>query len=215
MGDQTRWYEAPTISSLLIRRTRSRPACEDRTAGRVRGTRVGLRGDAHVGVTGEHARPRDATGWRARWSPSSSVFKSLRKTECACKERELACGWLPQPRRLATSLYVVLSAHRLEDSSASRAQPQSAEDVIPSFLKPVATEIGVFQAKSFRQAICASMTRHGGRCIDVLRAFNGVDGTDNGYAKGLLNHAACCYPSGKGQQLIAQLLLQTGLKPLR
>jgi hypothetical protein len=49
----------------------------------------------------------------------------------------------------------------------------------------------------------------------VLRAFNGPDGTENAYRKGLMNHVDCCYPSGKGQQLIAQLLFKTGLKPLR
>lgn len=90
-----------------------------------------------------------------------------------------------------------------------------AEDVIPPFLKPVATTIGVYQADTLRREICASMSRHGGRCIDVLHAFNGPDGTDNAYAKGLMNHADCCYPSGKGQQLIAQLLFKTGLKPIR
>lgn len=90
-----------------------------------------------------------------------------------------------------------------------------AEDVIPSFLKPVATGIGVYQARALRQSICASMARHGGRCVDVLRTFNGPSGTEDGYKKGLLNHTDCCYPSGKGQQLIAQLLFETGLKPLR
>ena len=59
------------------------------------------------------------------------------------------------------------------------------------------------------------MTRHRGRCADVLRAFNGPDGTENAYAKGLMNHTDCCYPNGKGQQLIAQLLFETGLNPLR
>jgi len=90
-----------------------------------------------------------------------------------------------------------------------------AENMIPTFLKPVATTIGVYQAKALRQAICASMIRHGGRCVDILRAFNGASGTDNAYRKGLLNHADCCYASAKGQQLIARLLVETGLRPVR
>jgi lysophospholipase L1-like esterase len=90
-----------------------------------------------------------------------------------------------------------------------------AEDVIPPFLKPVATTIGVYQADTLRREICASMSRHAGSCIDVLHAFNGPDGTENAYTKGLMNHSDCCYPSGKGQQLIAQLLFNTGLKPIR
>lgn len=90
-----------------------------------------------------------------------------------------------------------------------------AEDAIPGFLKPVATSIGVFQSNALRRAICASMTRHAGRCVDVYRVFNGANGRANAYKKGLLNHTDCCYPSAMGQQLIAELLLRTGLKPVR
>ena len=59
------------------------------------------------------------------------------------------------------------------------------------------------------------MTKNRGRCVDVLRAFNGSDGTQNAYAKGWLTKDPCCYPSGKGQQLMAQLVFETGLAPLR
>ena len=59
------------------------------------------------------------------------------------------------------------------------------------------------------------MKTHRGRCIDVLTAFNGTSGTTDAYKSGLMNKIECCYPSGKGQQLIAQLLLETGLAPLR
>jgi hypothetical protein len=52
-----------------------------------------------------------------------------------------------------------------------------------------------------------------GRCVDAYRAFNGSDGTQNAYTKGLLTKHPCCYPSGKGQQLMAQLLRKTGLAP--
>jgi lysophospholipase L1-like esterase len=90
-----------------------------------------------------------------------------------------------------------------------------AEDMIPPFLKPFATRISVYQGKTFARIICRSMTNHGGRCVDVLRSFNGPHGTDNAYRTGLMNHADCCYPSAKGQQLMAELLLKTGLKPLR
>jgi lysophospholipase L1-like esterase len=88
-----------------------------------------------------------------------------------------------------------------------------AEDVIPSFLAPTATEVGVFQARSLRDATCAAVRAHGGECIDVLTAFNGPDGTVDAYAAGLLNHAECCYPNAEGQQLMAELLLETGTDP--
>jgi hypothetical protein len=59
------------------------------------------------------------------------------------------------------------------------------------------------------------MSHNGGRCVDVLHAFNGPAGTRNAYTRGLMNHADCCYPSAKGQQRIAQLLFETGLAPIR
>jgi lysophospholipase L1-like esterase len=90
-----------------------------------------------------------------------------------------------------------------------------AEDVIPPFLKPVATEVGVYQAKTANRAICQVMADNGGQCIDILGVFNGPHGTENAYEKGLLNHGDCCYPSAKGQQLMAEMLFKTGLAPLR
>jgi lysophospholipase L1-like esterase len=90
-----------------------------------------------------------------------------------------------------------------------------AEDVIPPFLKPIATRIGAYQARTANRAICRVMTKYDGRCIDVLHAFNGRNGTANAYEKGLLNHEDCCYPSANGQQLMAELLFRTGLAPLR
>jgi lysophospholipase L1-like esterase len=98
----------------------------------------------------------------------------------------------------------------------SKTQPNpltGAEDVIPPFLKPIATRVGVYQAKTANQAICAAMARYDGRCTDLLAAFNGPDGTRNAYRTGLLNREDCCYPSAKGHQLIAQLVLDTGLPP--
>ena len=90
-----------------------------------------------------------------------------------------------------------------------------AEDVIPPFLKPVATKVGVYQAKTATAAICRVMAKYGGKCVELLKRFNGPDGTENAYKKGLLNHGDCCYASAKGQQVIAQLLYQTGLAPVR
>jgi hypothetical protein len=59
------------------------------------------------------------------------------------------------------------------------------------------------------------MTTHGGRCVDAFRAFNGTDGTRNAYARGWLTKNPCCYPSAMGQQIMAQLVFDSGLAPLR
>jgi hypothetical protein len=87
-----------------------------------------------------------------------------------------------------------------------------AQDVIPPF---ATVDLGLYQAKLMQQTICASMARHHGRCVDVLHAFNGPNGRGDAYKAGLMNKVDCCYASGKGHQLIAQLLLKTGLAPLR
>ncbi len=87
-----------------------------------------------------------------------------------------------------------------------------AQGVVPPFLT---VEIGRWQAETLRQKICSAMKAHRGRCIDVLTAFNGRSGTKNAYARGLMNRADCCYASAKGQQLIAKLLLKTGVGRVR
>lgn len=86
------------------------------------------------------------------------------------------------------------------------------KDVVPPFITQA---IGVFQNTTLRHFICDAMTRHGGRCVDAFRAFNGASGTENAYAKGWLTKNPCCYPSGKGQQVMAELVLRSGLAPLR
>jgi lysophospholipase L1-like esterase len=87
-----------------------------------------------------------------------------------------------------------------------------AESIVPPF---ITHKIAIYQNTTLKQHICSAMAKHQGRCVDVYRAFNGSDGTQNAYAKGWLTKDPCCYPSGKGQQLMAQLLLKTGLAPLR
>jgi lysophospholipase L1-like esterase len=87
-----------------------------------------------------------------------------------------------------------------------------AGSAIPSFITPA---IGVFQTTTIARAACAAMARHAGRCADVLRALNGPSGTGNAYARGWLTKDPCCYPSGAGQQKMAELVLATGLAPLR
>lgn len=114
-----------------------------------------------------------------------------------------------QIRRVRTPGQAVLRAITIPNAAPG------AQDVIPSFLRHDAVQVGVYQSRSLRDAICGSMNRHAGRCIDVFRVFNGPSGAENAYKKGLMNKVDCCYPSAKGQQRIAQLLLGTGLAPLR
>jgi lysophospholipase L1-like esterase len=89
-----------------------------------------------------------------------------------------------------------------------------AEDVIPPFVSSIATDVGVYTAKGLRDQICTAMTAHGGQCIDVLTAFNGPRGDADAYKTGLMNKVECCYPSEKGQKLMADLLYATRLAPL-
>ena len=59
------------------------------------------------------------------------------------------------------------------------------------------------------------MRMYGGDCIDVVCAFDGSSGTGDAYKAGLMTKDPCCYPSAKGQQLMAQLLYRLGLGPPR
>jgi lysophospholipase L1-like esterase len=79
---------------------------------------------------------------------------------------------------------------------------------IPAFITP---DIARYQVTSERTATCRAMTTVHGRCVDVPRAFNGPAADDDAYATGLLTKDPCCYASGKGQQLIARLLIATGV----
>jgi hypothetical protein len=88
-----------------------------------------------------------------------------------------------------------------------------AEDVIPPELLGAAKKYGLLQATSLRDSTCRAMRGHGGDCIDVLTAFNGLDGKQDAYKTGLLNHDDCCYPSSEGQQLMAELLVELGTTP--
>jgi lysophospholipase L1-like esterase len=87
-----------------------------------------------------------------------------------------------------------------------------AEGIVPPF---ITFGIGVYQTKTLKRYVCAAMSKHQGRCVDALTAFNGPAMTRNAYAKGLLTKNPCCYPNGKGQQLIAELVFKSGLAPLR
>src|SRR3954447_2639448 len=88
-----------------------------------------------------------------------------------------------------------------------------AESAIQPFLRRASTAVGVFYARSLRTSTCAALRAVGGECIDVLTRFNGRKGTQNAYAPGLMNLGDCCYPSAKGHQVIADLLMQTGTEP--
>jgi lysophospholipase L1-like esterase len=109
-------------------------------------------------------------------------------------------------RKLRSSKQAVLRAITLPNVVPG------AEAIVPPF---ITHEVAIYQNTTLRRHICSAMTKHQGRCVDAYRAFNGSDGTQNAYAKGWLTKDPCCYPSGKGQQLLAQLLFKTGLAPLR
>lgn len=87
-----------------------------------------------------------------------------------------------------------------------------AQGVVPPF---ATVALGLFQARTIDKTVCAALRSHGGKCIDVLTPFNGPSGTEDAYKKGLMNKIDCCYASGKGQQLIAELLYRAGLNQVK
>ena len=86
-----------------------------------------------------------------------------------------------------------------------------AGNAIPPFVTP---GIALYQAVTERTIVCHSVRKYGGDCINVVRAFNGSSGTGDAYQAGLMTKDPCCYPSAKGQQLMAKLLYRRGLGPL-
>jgi lysophospholipase L1-like esterase len=105
----------------------------------------------------------------------------------------------------------VAPAAVLRGMSLPNALP-GAGKAIPSF---ITADISRHEAIAERASVCKAMRSNGGRCIDVLRAFNGVNADANAYATGLMTKNPCCYPSARGQQLIARLLIATGLPTQR
>jgi hypothetical protein len=53
------------------------------------------------------------------------------------------------------------------------------------------------QAVTERTIVCGAARKHGGDCINVVRAFNGSSGTGDAYQAGLMTKDPCCYPSAK------------------
>jgi lysophospholipase L1-like esterase len=178
-------------SSMLLSEIRSDPT----TRAAVRQADIVL-----FGIGGADLNPGDA-----RWDAGKCKGKPCYAADLQAFGRNFDAT-VAVARKLRRSQNTVLRAITLANAAPG------ALDVIPPF---GTIEIGRYQAESLLRSICGSMGRRGGRCIDVLHAFNGQSGTEDAYAKGLMNKRECCYPSARGQQLMAELLFKTGLKPLR
>jgi hypothetical protein len=135
----------------------------------------------------------------------------------ACKGTACYAGLLPAFGRNLDATAAVIRTLRGPRQAVLRAITlpnvvPGAKDVVPPFITP---EIGVYQNTTLKQYICRAMSTHAGKCVDAYRVFNGPNGTGNAYAKGWLTKSPCCYPSGKGQQVMAELVFQSGRAPLR
>lgn len=82
----------------------------------------------------------------------------------------------------------------------------------PSF---ATADVSRYQAITERRSVCQAMQANTGGCIDVVGAFNGDDVNADAYARGLMTKDPCCYPSAKGQELIARLLAASSLRELK
>jgi len=113
-------------------------------------------------------------------------------------------------KAIATEVRRLAPTAVLRAISLPNAEPGGG-DAIPKF---ATADIGRYQVVAERASVCQAMRSNGGQCADVVRAFNGPKANGDAYAKGLMTTSPCCYPSDKGQQVIAQLLLVTGLEEL-
>jgi hypothetical protein len=69
-----------------------------------------------------------------------------------------------------------------------------AGNAFPPFATP---GVALYQAVTERTIVCGAARKHGGDCINVVRAFNGSSGTGDAYQAGLMTKDPCCYPSAK------------------
>ena len=148
-------------------------------------------------------------------SPLNAADENLQAGTCkgtACYAAEL--------RPWAKEFYrIVATARGLRRSKQTVLLGVTDPNVVPGaqgVVPPFATvPIGLFQARTIDKTVCTVLRSHSGKCIDVLTPFNGRSGTEDAYKKGLMNKIDCCYASGKGQQLIAELLYRAGLNQVK
>jgi lysophospholipase L1-like esterase len=132
----------------------------------------------------------------------------------SCKGDACYAGIL---RRFHANMSAIVGrARRLAPSALLRAMSlpnayPGAGAAIPPF---ITAHISRHQVTSERSSVCHAMRSNGGRCVDVVKAFNGPSANGDAYASGLMTKDPCCYASGKGQQLIARLLIATGVGAL-
>ena len=90
----------------------------------------------------------------------------------------------------------------------------AAVPLSPRVSAATAADLGRYQVTAERASVCRAMASYDGRCVDVVRAFNGANAGGDAYTTGLMTKDPCCYPSADGQQLIAKLLLAAGVGDL-
>ena len=111
---------------------------------------------------------------------------------------------------------ITKTVRRLDPTALVRAMSlpnayPGAGSAIPPF---ITADLSRYESITERDTVCRVMQDNGGRCVDVVRAFNGNTANDDAYRAGLMTKDPCCYPSGDGQQLIAQLLINVGVDGL-
>jgi len=111
---------------------------------------------------------------------------------------------------------IAAEVKRLAPSAVLRAMslPNGFPGAGKAFPPSATADVSRYQVLAERSLVCRAMRDNGGRCVDVVRAFNGPSANEDAYAAGYMTKDPCCYPSGKGQQLIARLLLRTGVEGL-
>jgi lysophospholipase L1-like esterase len=120
---------------------------------------------------------------------------------------DILAGFAKNMAAIASEIHGLAPRALLRAMSLPNAFP-GAGPVLPPFATP---GISRYQVVAERAAVCDAMHTAGGQCVDVVRAFNGSHATADAYAAGLMTKDPCCYPSPRGQQLIAELLLATGV----
>jgi lysophospholipase L1-like esterase len=108
---------------------------------------------------------------------------------------------------IAAEVHHLAPGALLRAMSLPNAYP-GAGSAIPAF---ITADVSRYEVVAVRAAVCNAMRSNGGRCVDVVTAFNGKSADSDAYASGLMTKDPCCYPSAKGQEAIARLLIASGV----
>ena len=181
---------------------------------------------AAVGASGCLESPRSTAQTTATEQPSWNILV-MGDSDATGMGDATGLGWAERYARLVRQRVAAQAEAKVVVSNLARSGQTSGE-LVSAVLSDPPTQGALAEAQivligiggadlsagdaRLEAGTCTrAMALYRGRCVDVFSVFNGREGTQDAYAKGWLTTSPCCYPNAEGQQVIAELVLRTGL----